>query len=142
MSEDRVRVGVVAFVERDGKILMEKRSKKEEEKDYWSFIAGGKKAGESVIQAAVREVKEETGAHFIPEKIVGIVDHSDQRGDKTSWTVVGIRGEVTGEVENMEPGKREILDWFDKGELPEPLHPTSRMMLDVYRNESLHSELH
>ena len=140
MSEEKCRVGVVAIIENGaGDFLMERRTVDAEESRTWSFVAGGKKAGEDILGAAKREVKEEVNAEFLPEEIVGIADHESQRSDDNYWTVVGIKGSIRGEPENAEPEKRDMIEW--KNQVPESLHPTSEMILEVYRSESLHSGL-
>jgi 8-oxo-dGTP pyrophosphatase MutT (NUDIX family) len=140
MSEALCRVGVVALIrDAEGRLLMEQRTVPDEPRGVWSFIAGGKKAGESVVDAARREVAEEVAAEFKPDDLVGVVDHHDQRSDDTSWTVVGLRGTIRGEPTNNEPGKRARIAW--KETPPPDLHPTSEMMWEVYRSERYHPEL-
>lgn len=142
MKEEAVRVGIVALIFQDGRVLMEKRCLDEEDGNYWNFIAGGKKSEETTVEAAKREVREETGADFLPEELVGIVDHKDQRGGEDWWTVAVFEGDIEGEIsENMEPEKREELSWFDLGSLPSPLHPTTEMVLDLYKSEKSHRQL-
>lgn len=137
-----MRVGVVALVFKDGKVLMERRLHSAEDDNYWGLIAGGKESGETVVEAMEREVREETGAKFHPEKIVGLVDHEDQHGGGDWWTVLGFRGTIEGEIqEDREPDKRDEFGWFDLEDLPEPLHPTTEMMLEAYRHTRLHIQL-
>lgn len=121
---------------------MEKRCSEYEDKKYWSFIAGGKKSAETVVDAAKREVREEVGAKFIPDDIVGLLDHKDRHGGDAWWTVTVFSGDIEGEVkQGLEPNKRESLEWFDMDNLPEPLHPTTRQALKTYSLEKLHSQL-
>ena len=54
----RLRAGCVCRRETDGKILLVGRSK---QKDKWTLPAGGVDPGESAVDAAVRESKEEVG---------------------------------------------------------------------------------
>lgn len=140
MSEDLCRVGIVALVTNsNNEFLMERRTVEEEKKKTWSFIAGGKKAEESIVEAAEKEVKEEVAAKFIPQDIIGLVDHDSQRDDNTSWTVVGIKGKIEGTPVNNEPNKRDKIEW--KNEIPENLHPTSEMIQEIYHSEKLHQDI-
>lgn len=142
MTEELCRIGVVAVIrDGEGRLLMEKRNIEEEDGKQWGLIAGGKKAGENSLEAAEREVMEETGTEFEPEKIAGIVEHDDHRGDITSWTVVVIEGKIDGEPENMEPGKREEVAWKPEDKLPDNLHPTTKMALEITEKEETHPEI-
>lgn len=142
MTEELCRVGIVAVIrDENNRFLMEKRKNPEEEDNYWGLIAGGKKADENSLEAAEREVMEETGTDFHPEEIVGIVEHNDQRGDSTSWTVVVVEGAINGEPGNMEPEKREEITWKKEDELPDNLHPTTELALDILEKDAMHPEL-
>jgi ADP-ribose pyrophosphatase YjhB (NUDIX family) len=52
-----VHVGVAAFVEHEGKVLMERRS----DSGLWALIGGGMKSHESLEEGLRREIREETG---------------------------------------------------------------------------------
>ncbi|MBR0568531.1 NUDIX hydrolase [Azoarcus sp. L1K30] len=74
-------VTVAAVVERDGRFLLVE----EETEDGLRFNqpAGHLERGESLIQAAVRETREETAHEFVPEFIVGIYQWPRPQGDLT-----------------------------------------------------------
>lgn len=57
----------------DGRILLHRRS----DNAMWSVPGGRVEVGESVAEAAVREVREETGIEAAPVRIVGV--YSDPR---------------------------------------------------------------
>ncbi len=62
-------VAVSAVVTNDaGEVLLHKRS----DNELWSVPGGAMELGESVSQAVIREVKEETGFDVKPERLVGI----------------------------------------------------------------------
>lgn len=64
--------GVVgAIIEKDGKFLLVKE-KKESAKGKWNHPAGWIDVEENTINAAKREVKEETGFDFEPKNILGV----------------------------------------------------------------------
>ncbi len=142
MREEDCRVGVVALIfDDDGRVLMEKRDVDAEDGNRWGFIAGGKKSEESLVEAVKREVNEEVDAKFIPDSIVGVIDHESYRQEDVWWTVAGFEGTVEGEVRNAEPEKREKIGWFRLENVPEELHHTSKKMLNVYRKEVMHEEI-
>jgi ADP-ribose pyrophosphatase YjhB (NUDIX family) len=55
----RPRLGSAVLVEKDGKFLLGERNKKNYN-GYWVIPGGGVRYGETIKQAAVREIKEET----------------------------------------------------------------------------------
>ena len=57
--EKRPRLGSAVLVEKDGKFLLGKRGKKNAN-GYWVIPGGGVEWGESIRDAAIREIKEET----------------------------------------------------------------------------------
>lgn len=67
------RIGVSACVWRDGKVLLVERGK-EPWKGKWSLPGGGLEFGETVRQAAARELAEETG---VTADLVKLVDVDD-----------------------------------------------------------------
>ena len=74
-------VTVAAVVERDGRFLLVE----EETADGVRFNqpAGHLDAGESLVEACVRETLEETGWHFRPRTLVGIYQWPRPQGDVT-----------------------------------------------------------
>ena len=54
-----VHLGAVGIIEKDNKILLEKRV----DSERWAFIGGGLKMQESLEECVCREVLEETGLH-------------------------------------------------------------------------------
>jgi 8-oxo-dGTP diphosphatase len=70
---DRPFVGVGVVVWRDGKVLLVERGKAPR-RGHWSIPGGGQELGETLHEAARREVKEETGVEI---KVLGLVDVVD-----------------------------------------------------------------
>ena len=81
MYPDHPVVGVGAIIISEGKILLEKR-KNEPSRGKWSIPGGLVELGESVEQAVIREVKEETGLDVEALCLVDVVDNInfDARG--------------------------------------------------------------
>jgi 8-oxo-dGTP diphosphatase len=67
-------VGVGAVILEGDKILLEKR-KNEPSKGKWSVPGGLVELGESVEQAVIREVKEETGLEVYEPRLVDVVNY-------------------------------------------------------------------
>lgn len=69
----RPNVVVLVVVEHEGKILLGRR-KMEPGRGKWSFLGGFVNREETVAQAAVREIKEETGLDVMLDGVVGVYD--------------------------------------------------------------------
>ncbi|MGB8954661.1 MAG: NUDIX domain-containing protein [Tumebacillaceae bacterium] len=63
-----LQVGVAAFIERDGALLLERRS----DSNRWSLIGGAVEMDEDLHQCVSREVWEETGLNVTAAGLVGI----------------------------------------------------------------------
>jgi 8-oxo-dGTP diphosphatase len=70
---DRPLVGVGAVVWRDGRVLLVRRGKAPRA-GQWSLPGGAQKLGETVLEAARREVREETGLELERLELVTVVD--------------------------------------------------------------------
>lgn len=81
-------VGVGAIIVCDGKILLIKR-RGEPGKGKWSVPGGLVELGETVENAVVREVKEETGLDAAEPELIDVVDNivQDEKG-KIKWHFV------------------------------------------------------
>ncbi len=100
---------------------------------YWAVPAGHVEKDESVLAAALREVREEVGVEIEPDDLIPVTamhrtggngQAIDERVDffftTTRWR---------GEPRLMEPGKAAGLAWFALGELPDPVVPHEARVL-------------
>ena len=95
------RVGVGVVVIRDGRILMVKRAK-EPNKGKWSIPGGGLELGESLYEAARREVFEECSIHVEIERVIDTTERiiKDEDGRiKYHFVLVDMLGRyISGEA--------------------------------------------
>jgi ADP-ribose pyrophosphatase YjhB (NUDIX family) len=126
-----IRPGVSAIIRSPEGLLLQRRS----DNGLWGLPGGGVEAGESVSQAVVREVREETGLEVVPERLIGvysapelhqIVTYPDGNvihyiSSSFECRVVG--GELECGVESLE------LGWFDPEALPGELVPMHRVRI-------------
>lgn len=70
MSEQNPRLTSAVLVVHNGKFLLAERNK-ENYKGYWIIPGGGVKFGETIHDAAIREIKEETNLDVEIKKLIG-----------------------------------------------------------------------
>jgi 8-oxo-dGTP pyrophosphatase MutT (NUDIX family) len=102
VSTSRPRVTVAAVIERDGRFLIVQEPKNQ--KVVFNQPAGHVEANETLIEAVVREVKEETAWDFTPEFLTGIYEWYNAKNGKTY-----LRTTFTGTVTNHDP-KQQLFD--------------------------------
>jgi 8-oxo-dGTP diphosphatase len=73
MEKQRPKVGSAVLVEKEGKFLLGKRNKRNYF-GYWVIPGGGVKWGETIREAAIREIKEETG---LDVELVRLICHEE-----------------------------------------------------------------
>lgn len=116
------RIGVSACVWRDGKVLLVERGK-DPWKGKWSLPGGGLEFGETVRQAAARELSEETGIAADLVKLVDVDDaimHDEAGHAIAHYSIVCFTGhwlhgeaEARDDVTNVQWAERAALDELD-----------------------------
>ena len=122
-SSAQLRPGAAAVIFDDrGRILLQRR----DDNGRWGLPGGAVEVGETVAQACIREVKEETGYDVEIVRLIGV--YSDPR-----WTTIRYAdGNVFQFITNLFEcriigGKAALcaettaLDWFDPRRLPQPV---------------------
>jgi len=104
MADDRFRpsVTVAALIERDGRYLLVEEHTPEGLR--LNNPAGHLEPGESLLEAVVREVLEETARAFVPEALVGVY-LARLRREATGEDVSYLRFAFCGTVGEPEPGR-------------------------------------
>jgi 8-oxo-dGTP pyrophosphatase MutT (NUDIX family) len=118
-----VRASVSAVIsDRRGRLLLQQRS----DGGQWGLPGGSIEIGESVVEAVVREVLEETGLTVTPRRVVGIYSDPSLQivryPNGMVWHYVNVcfecavrGGELTTCDETL------ALEWFVPGRLPTPM---------------------
>jgi len=118
VSEDRrPLVGVVAVVARAGRVLLVERGK-EPARGAWGFPGGHVEFGETAFQAAVRELREETGLEAEAVErldVIEILPRDSARGNH--YLLIAIRCRLIG-GEARAGSDASALEWLDPLALP------------------------
>ena len=109
--------------------------------DIWGIPGGKIEIGESVTEAVLREVKEETNINGKMERLLGIYSHPDEGtirqypGDPHSQQVIDIFFLVTALTSDMKKSDESVeLKFFRITELPTNIIPTVKNLMRNYRN--------
>lgn len=125
---------------REGKVFLLRRANTGYEDGKYCFPAGHKEKGETPMQTAIREGKEEAGVDVQPKHLTMIHVMYRQCGEDGERPAFFFHAsEWTGEPKNAEPEKADDARWFHLSELPEMM-PYMKEMLDRYRKGRVYSE--
>ena len=96
--QGKIRLGCsAAIINNEGRILLTRRL----DNGQWCLPSGGMDAGESPIEACIREVFEETGLHVRVTRLVGVYSDPNQLviyadGTKVQIVALHFEAEITG----------------------------------------------
>jgi ADP-ribose pyrophosphatase YjhB (NUDIX family) len=108
-----------------------------DEHHTWEPLGGGAVIfGESISDAIVREVKEETGAEPFNLEYLGHREvFREHSSTPTHWIAFDYKAEVDrASVKIMEPDKCAEIRWCTIANLPDPLHSQFPLFLERYRD--------
>ena len=121
-SELPLRTGVgIILLNNDNKVFVARRI--DNAKKFWQMPQGGVDEGENFLNAAYRELEEETSikkveliqelektiTYELPERLLGIIWKGKYRGQKQKWFLMRFNGE-DNEI-NIKTKNPEFLDW-------------------------------
>ena len=126
-----LRIGVgIALLNYENKVFVGKRI--DNPQNFWQMPQGGTNSNENFLQAAKRELEEETGiktvelikeldewlVYELPKNLLGKIWKGKYRGQKQKWFIMRFIGEEK-EI-NIKTKNPEFLDWkwIDPADLP------------------------
>jgi ADP-ribose pyrophosphatase YjhB (NUDIX family) len=132
----RVRLTVSAVVSREGgngEILLIQRA----DNAHWGLPGGHVEPGESVAQAAAREVLEETGCEIEVGRLIGVYSHPELQtvesssGERSQFVNLCFEARVTGEIGRpTTPEETLNTGFFPPDDLPEPFIPIHTIRIE------------
>ena len=122
LSELPLRSGVgIVVLNKQNKVFVAKRI--DNPKNFWQMPQGGVDEGENFLNAAYRELEEETSikkvkliqelegtiTYELPDRLLGIIWKGKYRGQKQKWFLMRFNGD-DNEI-NIKTKNPEFLDW-------------------------------
>lgn len=135
MNSKYTKIGCEIIVTRGDKVLLGLR-KNCGGAGTWGLPGGHLEYGEKMIEAAVRELKEELGIVVDTLPLVRLSD--SYLGDPHYLHATFLLEEYTGEYTLCEPDKCERWEWFPCDPLPAGLSPFHVEILDGYNRGVLY----
>lgn len=131
-----IRVGIGVLILQNGRLLLGHRVCNAAdtdgiyEPDSWCLPGGKQKYGETILEGAVRETKEETNLDINDLQVYSAVD--DLQPGKHYVTIQVIARACSGTLCVMEPEKQDEWKWFPVDQLPKNIYTPSKNFIDAY----------
>lgn len=129
---DYIGVGVGAVILNEKKELLLLLRNKQPEAGHWSIPGGAVEFNETLEDAIIREVKEETDVKIEILSLLGATNHILPEEGIHWVTMPFLTRIIEGTPKNVEPQKHNELKWFDITNLPENITLTTKVALQDY----------
>ena len=136
-------VGAHLIIKKDDSIFMIRRANTGAGDGLYSVPAGHVDVGESPLEAAVREAKEEVGITVDPQDLtfVHVVHNRKESVGRDRMQFFFITERWIGEPSNTEPHKCDDACWFKLLALPVNIVKVTAQALELRKKEIFYSEL-
>lgn len=127
-----IKIGCEVFLIKNNAVLLGKRKNCYGD-GMWGLPGGHLEYGESIIECAKRELKEELGIEGLELKLISIIDNIDERGHYVHISFLLER--FLGEIQCMEPDLCYEWKFFDISNLPQEIFkPHQKIFKNYFRN--------
>lgn len=128
------------ILERNGSVFCLRRHNTGYADGTYTLPSGHVEDGETVVDAAIRELKEETGIIIQEEQLAYVHTLYRYRKDYPYLDFCFVVNDWEGEPMNAEPEKCDHADWFPLDALPENMLPYIPHMLEAVKGKRPFSE--
>lgn len=122
-----ISVAALVLIRDGDSVLLVKQSYNDH---FWSLPGGGVEPGESVDQAAIREVREETGLEVCLKRVVGIYSKPRENG-----LAITFEGEVIGGDLLQATNETSACQYWPFDHLLEPARAHLRERVEDFRRD-------
>jgi len=132
---------VSILLKKDNKVLLVERTNTRWYSGFFVLPGGKVDQGETVFQAAARELEEELGIKLdlASSKVVHVCHFKSEVGlEGLDFYVQAEKWH--GEICNMEPDKHGQIKWFDINNLPENIFPGHKNAIHEIEKKTFYSE--
>jgi mutator protein MutT len=142
MAKERFKIipTVYLILIKGNKILLSRRCNTGFHDGEYSFPAGHIEENETLIQAIVREVKEEISIQLNQEylKLVHVMHRKEPKENRVNFFFTSEKW--NGEPKIMEPHRCDDLRWFDINNLPNNTIPYIKQVINSFLKNVFYSE--
>jgi len=125
---------IAAAIMKDGKICLLKREKRPY-KGYWGMIGGKVMMNETIKEATLREVKEETCLDCKFDKLVAVLNERVVENGEVKHAFNIFFCKVIAESDEFACSDEGELKWFSMNKLPSNIIPSDRLMIKDLLNK-------
>lgn len=124
----KLPIGIFIMLKKNNSVLLQLRKNCSFAGNF-GFVGGHLDGDEKIVDAAIREVKEEVGVDVLPSDLVlKTICHSNKGKEYLQFYFECSKW--NGEIENKEPDKCESLQWHDWNNIPENTCPYLKEAID------------
>ncbi len=134
------KVGIGVMIQnKEGLVLLGLR-KNSHGSGEWSFPGGHLEMGETILETAKRETKEETNLDINEFELISVADEMRYlKSDGKHYLNIGVKGLYGGgEPKVMETDKCEKWEWFNLNKLPTNLFEGTELSINNFKNKTIY----
>lgn len=135
------RVGIGIMIQNEQGLVLLGLRKGSHGAGEWSFPGGHLEMGETVLETAKRETKEEANLDIDKFELISVADEMRYlKSDGKHYLNVGVKGEYKGgEPVVMEKDKCEYWEWFNLDNLPTNLFEGTELVINNFKNKRIYN---